>query len=50
MKRILKILKISSQKEMFKIFNARTERSEVVAHVLNFLIIVKSLNYKNLNV
>ncbi len=50
MKRTLKILKISSQKEMFKIFTARTKRSEVVARVLNFLIILKSLNYKILNV
>ncbi len=50
MKRTLKILKIPSQKEMLKIFNVRTKCSEVVAHVLNFLITIKSINYKNLNV
>lgn len=47
MKRALKNLKIPSDpdhcwKEMFKLFNARTERSEEVTHVLNFFNYLKN--------
>ncbi len=48
MKRVLKILKIHLSSRMFKIFNTRTEYSEVVAHVLNFIIILFLVNCMSL--